>query len=183
MLMTQLIDDKRLATIRLRAIAPGIVISASPADMVLEKLRAAGYSPAPESPDGTLLIHRPDTLRTSPKPVATPVTVSQATPRLVAAAVKALRAGERSIEVASATVGPRTSTSETLALLTEALSSGSEVWMGYADRGGITTERIVEPLSISGGFLTAFDVRTNEVRTFTIARITGAQYAGEDATP
>jgi predicted DNA-binding transcriptional regulator YafY len=36
---------------------------------------------------------------------------------------------------------------------------------------------MVEPLTISGGFLTAFDVRTNEVRTFTIARITGAELA------
>ena len=54
---------------------------------------------------------------------------------------------------------------------------GKEVWIGYADKGGITSERIVEPLTITGGFLTAFDVRTNEVRTFTVARITGAELA------
>jgi hypothetical protein len=181
-LLAGLLEDKRFNVLRLRAIAPGIVISARPSDLVLEKLRAAGYAPAPESADGALLIHRPDTLRTSPKPQPAPVTVTQATPRLVSAAVKALRAGERSAEVVSPSQGPRTTTTETLGLLMEALGAGREVWMGYADRGGSTTERIVEPLSISGGFLTAFDVRTNEVRTFTIARITGAQFTGEDGS-
>jgi predicted DNA-binding transcriptional regulator YafY len=39
----------------------------------------------------------------------------------------------------------------------------------------MTTERVIEPLSISGGFLSAFDVRSNEVRTFTVARITGVE--------
>ena len=31
----------------------------------------------------------------------------------------------------------------------------------------------VEPLRLEGGFLTAYDLRTAEVRTFTVARITG----------
>ena len=39
---------------------------------------------------------------------------------------------------------------------------------------GRTSELTVEPLTLSGGFLTAFDVQSNEVRTFTVARITGA---------
>ncbi len=62
-----------------------------------------------------------------------------------------------------------------MSLLNEALSKQLEVWIGYADKGGMTTERVIEPLSISGGFLSAFDVRSNEVRTFTIARITGVE--------
>jgi predicted DNA-binding transcriptional regulator YafY len=62
-----------------------------------------------------------------------------------------------------------------MSLLNDALAKQLEVWIGYADKGGMTTERIVEPLSISGGFLSAFDVRSNEVRTFTIARITGVE--------
>jgi predicted DNA-binding transcriptional regulator YafY len=97
---------------------------------------------------------------------------------LVTAAVKALRAGERVDASKPATTnGPRTTTSQTLTLLNDALARGKEVWIGYADKGGMTSERIVEPLTITGGFLTAFDVRTNEVRTFTIARITGAELA------
>ena len=36
----------------------------------------------------------------------------------------------------------------------------------------MTTERVVEPLRLEGGFLTAYDLRSAEVRTFTVARIT-----------
>ena len=167
--------DRRLANLKFRQLAPGIVVSSSPADIVLEKLRVAGYAPVAESAEGTVLIHRPDTKRTATKVAPAPVTVTGPSSRLVAAAVKALRAGERvdSSKPAS-TNGPRTTTSQTLALLNDALAKGQEVWIGYADKGGMTSERIVEPLTITGGFLTAFDVRTNEVRTFTIARITGA---------
>ncbi len=167
--------DRRLATLRFRQLAPGIVVSSSPADIVLEKLRSCGYAPVAESAEGTVLIHRPDTKRTATKVSPAPVTVTGPSSRLVTAAVKALRAGERvdSSKPAS-TNGPRTTTSQTLALLNDALIKGKEVWIGYADKGGMTSERIVEPLTITGGFLTAFDVRTNEVRTFTIARITGA---------
>jgi len=89
-----------------------------------------------------------------------------------------LRAGERvDASKPMSTNGPRSTTSQTLTLLNDALAQGKEVWIGYADKGGMTSERIVEPLTITGGFLTAFDVRTNEVRTFTIARITGAELA------
>ncbi len=169
--------DRRLASLRMRQIAPGILVSAAPADMVLDKLRSAGYAPVAESAEGTVLLHRPDTRRTSSRTAHTPVTVPNASPRLIAAAVKALRAGERAEDTKSAGETPRISTTDTMSLLNEALNAQREVWIGYADRSGITTERIIEPLTISGGFLTAFDLRSNEVKTFTIARITGAQYA------
>ncbi|CAB4335055.1 unannotated protein [freshwater metagenome] len=170
--------DRRLASLKFRQLAPGIVVSSSPADIVLEKLRDCGYAPVAESAEGTVLIHRPDTKRTSVKSPPSPVTVTGPSSRLVTAAVKALRAGERvDASKPAATNGPRTTTSQTLTLLNNALAQGKEVWIGYADKGGMTSERIVEPLTISGGFLTAFDVRTNEVRTFTIARITGAELA------
>ncbi len=169
--------DKRLASLRLRQIAPGIVVSAAPADMVLEKLRGAGYAPVAESAEGTVLLHRPDARRTSSRPTHSTVTVTNASPRLINAAVRTLRAGERAEDTKAAGETPRTSTADTMALLNEAMAAELEVWIGYADRSGITTERIVEPLTISGGFLTAFDLRSNEVKTFTIARITGAQYA------
>jgi hypothetical protein len=175
--------DRRLATLKFRELAPGIVVSSSPADIVLEKLRDAGYAPVAESAEGTVLIHRPDAKRTSSKPESSPVTKSGPSQRLVSAAVKALRAGERADKAKPALGdGPKTTTAETLALLNDALSKQLEVWIGYADKGGITTERVIEPLSISGGFLSAFDVRSNEVRTFTIARITGVELMQEEGS-
>ncbi len=127
-----------------------------------------------------MLIHRPDTKRTSARIETAPVTISNPSDRLVSAAVKALRAGERADKAKpEAGSGPKTTTAQTMSLLNDALAKNLEVWIGYADKGGMTTERVVEPLSISGGFLSAFDVRSNEVRTFTIARITGVELVDE----
>ena len=62
-------------------------------------------------------------------------------------------------------------------LLREAVDTGQTIWMGYADKGGLVREFTVEPLTLTAGFLTAFDTASREVRTFTISRITGAEYA------
>lgn len=178
-LMKAIQADRRLVGLRLREIAPGIVVSGAPADIVLDKLREAGYSPAAESAEGTVLLQRHDVLRTSSRPAPPPVTVTHTSQRLVKAAVKALRAGEKANETKALGEAPKTSTTDALNLLNVALQAGRQVWIGYADRSGITTERIIEPLTIAGGFMTAFDLRSNEVKNFTIARITGAQYAEE----
>ena len=103
------------------------------------------------------------------------------TEALLSAAVRALRAGETAAAhrppVISESGGsgrlPRSTTSETMAELRAALDRQKAVWIGYADSTGTATERVVEPLRLEGGFLTAYDLRTAEVRTFTVARITG----------
>jgi predicted DNA-binding transcriptional regulator YafY len=68
---------------------------------------------------------------------------------------------------------PRSSTAETIEALREALEASRPLWIGYADNSGTTTERVVEPIKLDSGFLTAYDLRSAEVRTFTVARITG----------
>jgi predicted DNA-binding transcriptional regulator YafY len=76
---------------------------------------------------------------------------------------------------------PRSSTAETMTELRSALDRQKPVWIGYADSTGTTTERVVEPLRLDGGFLTAYDLRTAEVRTFTVARITGVAAVADPA--
>jgi len=48
------------------------------------------------------------------------------------------------------------------------------VWIGYTDSTGTVGERIVEPVRIDGGVLTAVDRRDSRVRTFALHRITAA---------
>jgi len=108
---------------------------------------------------------------------------------MLSAAVRALRAGEtaaanRPPSLPDATGSgrlPRSTTTETMAGLRAALDAQKAVWIGYADAAGVTTERVVEPLRLDGGFLTAYDLRTAEVRTFTVARITGVSAVADPA--
>lgn len=54
-----------------------------------------------------------------------------------------------------------------------------EVWIGYLDNHGMSTERIVRPVEVGGGQLSAYDERTDEVRSFALHRITRASITGQ----
>ena len=68
---------------------------------------------------------------------------------------------------------PRTSSAATLAALKLAIAETTPVWIGYADADGTTTEQIIDPIRMGGGTVTAFDHRTEQVRTFSVSRISG----------
>jgi predicted DNA-binding transcriptional regulator YafY len=96
---------------------------------------------------------------------------------LVDAALRALKAGDRA-SIATRTAPslartPSNPTSETVEALVAASKNGGTIWIGYADTDGGVSNRIVEPASISGGHLTAFDHGTGTLRRFAIHRITG----------
>ena len=62
---------------------------------------------------------------------------------------------------------------DTLQVLRDAAQRGSSVWLGYVDNDGVSAERVVDPVTVAGGQLTAFDHRTNAVRPFALHRVTG----------
>jgi predicted DNA-binding transcriptional regulator YafY len=62
---------------------------------------------------------------------------------------------------------------ETLDVLRAALSEGRSVWLGYVDNDGVAAERVVDPVALSSGQLTAYDHRTDGVRQFAVHRVTG----------
>ena len=200
-LLGELLADRRAAALRLRRLAPTVLAAQADPHALLTALRAMGYAPAAESPDGDVLISRPDALRTPPRSAPVPVadgppTVSDG---LLGAAVKAVRAGDRAATVAhrepaagSGTAGggpaapsrsaralPRTSAADTLAALQAATMAGDPVWIGYVNADGAASQRVVEPKQVGGGFVTAYDQLREEVRTFSLHRITGVAELAE----
>lgn len=190
--LAELAADKRTAPLGLRRLAPTVAIAEVGVDALLARLRELGYAPAAESAAGDVVIRRPDARRTGPHPLPRPVLAERPPPtaQLRAAAVRALRAGDRAatagarrlagsaLDDAAAAAGAghvgadRPSTTTTLQRLREAAEGGASVWLGYVDNDGTVTERIVDPISVEGGFLTAFDHRQHRPRNFAIARIT-----------
>ncbi|MFI9365246.1 helicase C-terminal domain-containing protein [Kitasatospora sp. NPDC053057] len=57
-LLAELAAHRKLAPLGLRQLAPTVLISRTPADKTLAALRAAGYAPVAEKPDGTVRIER-----------------------------------------------------------------------------------------------------------------------------
>jgi hypothetical protein len=72
---------------------------------------------------------------------------------------------------------PVTSPAEVVAALRAAIATESTVWIGYADPAGVAGDRRVEPLRLTGGYLTALDLRSESLQSFALARITGVQPA------
>jgi hypothetical protein len=182
-LITQILSDKKVDGLPLRRIAPEVLVCEHEANEVIAMLRTAGYMPAAESGSGVLLTaHRLKRAKSRPRPPRIIGEIEIPTEETLAAALRALRASERSShkqsslrEIAANALGslPRTTANETMDLLNKFIKEERTLSIGYADNNGSATHRIIDPLSISAGSLIARDHGTGEVQTFRIPRITG----------
>ncbi|HEX2895480.1 MAG TPA: helicase-associated domain-containing protein [Marmoricola sp.] len=176
--LTELLHHRDAASLRLRRIAPTVVVSDVPLQVLLPRLRELGAAPVVEAPDGTVRVARPEEYRArTPKHARTAGRDAARQAARVSAVVAAVRAGDRAAAERPSR-GPATTPADVMAVLREAVESRREAWIGYLDNHGSTTERIVRPVEVGGGQLSAYDERTDEVRTFAIHRITQARVAG-----
>ncbi|MEQ7004671.1 helicase-associated domain-containing protein [Actinopolymorpha sp. B17G11] len=174
-----LLADRRTTPLGLRRIAPTVVIGRQPVKVIVDELRALGYSPVAETPEGALVLTGTRAGRTAEAPARAGTTgPREPEPDVLMAAVRAVRAGDRAraSRPAGAAVGQlrRTASAEAVEVLRAALAGGWSVWMGYVDQQGGARDRIVDPVRIDGGWLTAYDHAAGEARTFALHRITGA---------
>jgi hypothetical protein len=179
----ELVADRRAAGLRLRRLAPTVVAAEAPPDVVLERLRELGYAPIAESATGEVVVTRPDARRTPPRSLPPRVTGEPPAPSeaLLRAAVVSVRAGDHAAvgrpregaEAEGADELPRTSAARTLLALQAARAEGHPVWIGYVTREGRATQRIVVPVSLEGGYLTAQEHTHGELHTYPLHRITG----------
>jgi predicted DNA-binding transcriptional regulator YafY len=75
---------------------------------------------------------------------------------------------------------PRTSSAETLATVQAAVLTGDSLWIGYVNAEGAASQRVISPVRVEGGFVTAYDHTADEVRTYLLHRITGVAELAED---
>lgn len=191
--LNEILADKRSATLRLRRLAPTVLAAQTDPGSLLEGLREMGYAPAAESAEGDVLITRAGARRTPPRTAPAPVPEGPPVPdaTLLTAAVRAIRAGDSaaravhkdSEDTAAAGSLPRTTSAETLATVQAAAMTGSAVWVGYVNADGAASQRVIAPVKVEGGFVTAYDHTADEVRTYPLHRITGVAELADDATP
>jgi hypothetical protein len=175
-LVREILADPVAASLRLRRVAPTVLVTDMPVDLVLSRLRESGRAPVAESSDGSVtttgLTHR----RTRPPRGRRRRAHDVPTPRSrdLDESVAAIRAGDRAAlarpESGAGALG-RSASAAALAQLRDAAEAGTTVWLAYVDRDGGHTERLVDPLRIEGGWLTAYDHRADDTRTFAVHRI------------
>src|SRR4051812_8836291 len=183
--LAELLVDRRAAALRLRRLAPTVLAAQAPPETVLSVLRGMGLAPAAESPDGEVVVRSPRAHRTPPRSRPRPVTPLPPSPSAAAllGAVQALRSADEAararaespdqVDVGIPPALSATDPASALALLRDAAAERRPVWIGYADAGGRVARRLVEPLSVDAGRITAFDRGSEEVRTFSVHRVTG----------
>jgi hypothetical protein len=184
-LLSQVVNDRRTVNAELRRLAPGVLVSSLGADEVLSVLRAAGYAPAGESAGGAVLTRPPAKPRAVGRrpggaPAAGPRPLA---PDDLAATVREIRAGDAALAARRTDPVrqiPGVTTASTLEVLSRAVREGLPVWLGYVDAQGSGSQRVVQPVSLVGGFLQGFDEGRGESRTFAVHRITSVAVVEDD---
>lgn len=165
--------DRTLQPLGLRRIAPTVAVTNSAEGTVVDLLCAAGHSPLAETLDGSVAV-RAAALR-APGPRRQPGVAAPAGAALsqaeAAAVVDAVRAGDRAAERRGPATTPRVGSLDALAALREAAQASGSVWLSYLDQTGVLSERIVDPVRVDDGWLTAYDHRSDRTRSFAVHRI------------
>ncbi len=174
--LTELLHHPKAASLGLRRLAPTVLVSTVPLDLLLPRLRELGAAPVVEAEDGSVHVVRPDQRRArTPREHRGRGAAAARRTATVSAVVTAIRSGDRA--ASSRPTGPEAalSPSGSLAALREAVEGGRSVLIVYVDNHGTRSERVVDPVSVEGGVLTAHDQRSDDVRTFAVHRITAVR--------
>ncbi|WP_104477550.1 helicase-associated domain-containing protein [Actinokineospora auranticolor] len=179
-LIAEVAASAAAAPLRLRKIAPTVLVSPLPLLEILDELRALGFAPAAEDNEGQVVDLRPTGRRIqAPVRAVRKVASRQPDDEQVSDMVLAMRAGDRAADSkrgrsVTASAGAGANTAQTMALLQEAARAGQAVWVGVVDAHGVASQRVLEPQRIGGGVLEGRDPSTDEIRRVPLHRITTA---------
>ncbi|MCV7179374.1 helicase-associated domain-containing protein [Mycolicibacterium sphagni] len=173
-LLAHAVAAPALEHLEVRLLAPTVAVSQAPIGEMLAALRAGGFAPAAEDSSGAIVdlrrhgarvsapVHR-RLFRALPKP-------SQET---LASVVAVLRRVDSSAPFANVRLDPAVS----MALLQQAAMEHKDVVIGYVDAAGVATQKVVRPLTVSGGQLLAWDATQGRPREFAVHRVTSVMSA------
>jgi hypothetical protein len=180
-LLATVLADRRSEALRLRRLAPTVLVSTAPVNRLLEVLRDAGYAPVAEDAGGGVVLTRAEERRavTGRRSIRPGADLPLLDDERLVQVVRAARTGDVAARESrrapvSTTRVPGVTTATTLAILQHAARARSDVWLGYVDAHGGTATRKVRPVSIGAGYLRAEDERTDVLHTFALHRITSA---------
>ncbi|MGN6250452.1 MAG: helicase-associated domain-containing protein [Marmoricola sp.] len=177
--LAELVHSSRAEALRLRRLAPTVLVSDVPLDILLPRLRELGLGPVVEAPDGTVRVARPDVHRARLRRTGADGRRTARAGARTAAAVAAIQAGDRA-GASRPSQAPVSSPADVVSLLRGAVESGAHVLLGYVGADGTVTERLVRPVRVEGGRLTAHDERADDEREFALHRITAAALTTSD---
>ncbi|WP_422744760.1 helicase-associated domain-containing protein [Mycobacterium sp. WMMD1722] len=167
-LLAQAVVAPATEALEMRLLAPTVAVSQAPIADVLAGLRVAGFAPAAEDASGTIVDIR---ARGSRVPAQARRRVFRPAPTPTAQTLGAIVAVLRKV-AAAPTGNMRLDPGVAITQLQEAAQRQTSVVIGYVDPAGVATQRVVAPVNVRGGQLTAYDPASGRVREFAIHRVT-----------
>ncbi|HEX9336864.1 MAG TPA: helicase-associated domain-containing protein, partial [Pseudonocardiaceae bacterium] len=179
-LLAEVLAHAESHRLELRRIAPTVLVSPLPLIDVLDGLRSAGFTPAAEGADGRVMDLRPSGRRAPARPRQDRLPVVPPVPSdaQLATVVRQLRVGDQAVtarrgrSAAPRPGGGMTDMAATLDMLREAVRDGRDVWLGYVDAQGVASQLFVTAVAVGGGIFEGRDRAHDEIRRFTLHRIT-----------
>ena len=172
-LLSHAVAAPAMAKLEVRLLAPTVAVSQAPIAEVLAALRQDGFAPAAEDSSGAIVDLRRRDARVPPNLVRRLLRMpSRPSPSSLATVVSVLRRVD-----ATPLGGMRLDPAIAIALLQQAAIHGTDVMIGYIDAAGVATQRVVRPLAVRGGQLTAWDPTQGRPREFAVHRVTSVMSA------
>ena len=175
-----MLASRDLAPLRLRRLAPTVLVSSADPRVLVDLLRDNGFAPVHEGQDGTV-VHaetprrRAGSRRRGPGPMVSPVDRPHTQSLVDGLRAAEATADQRRVEDETRP-GPRIQAMDpvvTLSLLRDAVADRHGVWIGYSDGHGATSRHLIHPQRVEGGRVRATDESGHE-KSFSVHRIIGA---------
>jgi hypothetical protein len=167
-LLAQAVAAPAAEQLEMRLLAPTVAVSQAPLREVLAALRGAGFAPAAEDSTGTIVDIRARGARVPAPPRRR---VHRPTPSPTSQTLGAIVAVLRKV-AAAPFANMRLDPAVAISQLQQAAHHQESVVIGYVDPAGVATQRVVAPINVRGGQLTAYDPASGRVREFAIHRVT-----------
>jgi hypothetical protein len=188
-LLRRVLAERDVASLELVQIAPTVAISPVPAGRLLDVLRAAGFAPAAETPDGGLLTLNADAPRAPSRPAARLMAKPgpEANAMQLRELVRRIRDGDALTELTrrSQPVSrgvPGVTSATTMGLLRSAIRGGQQVWLGMVGADGSPARHLIVPISMGGGFVRGHEKGRPGLQSYPLHRLTAVHIVADAET-
>ena len=166
-LLAQAVAAPATETVEMRLLAPTVAVSQAPIAEVLAALRTRGSRRQPRTPRARSWICAPAAPAFRRRAAVAGTGPTRPERSDARGDRRGAAQGRRSV-VGRCDWIPRSPSRE----LQQAAHHQESVVIGYVDPAGVATQRVVAPINVRGGQLTAYDPASGRVREFAIHRVT-----------
>jgi hypothetical protein len=185
-LLDRVVSDRAVQGLDLRRLAPTVAVSSVPVARLLDALRAAGYAPAAEAPNGEVIALGVEAVRAPSRPAERP---SRRRPAVddqqLAELVRRIRTGDAlsSISTRTEPAGqsvPAVTSAVTMGVLREAIRQGRQVLLDCVEADGTSARHAIWPISMAAGMVRGHEPDRGRLASFPLHRLTRVLVLDDD---